>query len=284
MQFLDVPLSSLFPNLFTIFRPVATADLPLMVAASMLADYEHPIVPVRKGRPQAGEEKKGVKLFKAIGGQQVLRLIVKTKPSDYEKMLWGPCSDASIWLGAVEYEESLGRLLQVFDLTGFGDARVNAKAPPHGLISLEEVVSLYRERRLRCELRLEEVASQAISVDPEETIIHAMTTMCDRRVRRLFLSGRKDEYISDRSVLAFLFSPRLLTVAKDSPESWTSAKVAEVQATRARAVSPKDKVEEVGRLADADRDVFTLAEGALLVSRWDLVMKPWKMGRLQVSP
>lgn len=284
MQSLDVPLSRLFPDLFTIFRPVAITDLPLMVAASFLVDYEHPIVPVSRGRSPPGVEREGVKLFKAIGGQQVIRLILKTKPVDYQKLLWGPCDAATIWLGAVGYGESLGRLLQIFDVTGFGDARVTAEAPPHGLVSLEEVVSLYRDGRLRCELRAEEIASKAISVDPEATIIQAMTAMSERKVRRLFLSGRRDEYISDRSILAFLFSPRLLTMSKDSPESWTNAKLTEVKATKARAVSPEDKVEEVGRLADSEHDVFTLSEGALLVSRWDMVMKPWKAKALRVSP
>jgi len=280
---LDAPLSKLLPGLFEIFRPITTPDVPLIVAASILADYEHPIVPVRRGRSQAGVEKEGLKLFRAVGGQQVIRLIVRTRPADYQGLLWRPCSATSIWLGAVEYGESLERLLRVFELTGFGDARVNAPAPPHGLVTLEEVVSLYREGTLRCNAKVEEVASRAISVDPDAELIDAMTTMCDRRVRRLFLSGRRGEYISDRSILAFLFSPRLLTVAKDSPESWTNGKVSEVPTTTAREVSPGDKVEDVGRLADPDRDVFTLSEGGFLVSRWDLVMKPWKAKKLTLS-
>ncbi len=285
MSSLDVPLSKLFPNLFTIFRPIATPDLPLMVAASLLADYEHPIVPVTKGRSRSGLEREGVKLFKAMGGQQVLSLIVKTKPGDYQTLLWGPCGPTTIWLGAVEYDESLERLLRIFELTGFGDAKVIAPAPLHGLVSLEEVVSLYRERKLKCDLRVEDVASRAISVDPDATLLEAMKTMCDRRVRRLFLRerGKGGEYVSDRSILAFLFSPRLLTIAKDSPESWTNAKVSEVRTLSARQVSPDDKVEDVGRIADAERDVFTVSDGAFLVSKWDLVMKPWKARCLSLS-
>jgi CBS domain-containing protein len=283
LQSLDVPLSKLFPELFSIFRPVITLEVPVIVAASILADYESPILPVRKGRAPPGVDKEGVKLFKAIGGQQVIRLLVKSKPEDYQKILWAPCSTIGMWLGAVEFDDGLGKLLKVFELTGFGDARVNAPVPPHGLVTLEEVVSLYRKRKLRCGLGVKEISSEAISIDPDTPLIEAMRTMCDKRVRRLFLRGRTADYVSDRSILAFLFSPRILRVAKDQPESWTSAKVSEVQSTTARSVSPNAKVEDVGRMAEAGRDVFMLSDGLSLLSRWDLVMKPWRAGQLHLS-
>lgn len=283
MQSLDAPLSKLFPEVFSIFRPVITFDVPLIVAGSILADYDFPILPIRKGGGPPGIDKEGLKLFKAIGGQQVIRLVVKSKPEDYAKILWAPCSGIGMWLGAVEYHEGLGRLLRIFELTGFGDARVNAPSPPHGLVTLEEVVSLYRGRKLKCGLSVKEVSSQSISIEPQATLMEAMRMMCDKRVRRLFFWGRIGEYVSDRSILAFLFSPRILRIAKDLPESWTNAKVSEVQSTTARSVSASAKVEDVGRMAEAGRDVFMLSDGVSLVSRWDLVMKPWKAGQLRLS-
>ena len=283
MQSLDVPLSKLFPELFGIFRPAITVDVPVIVAASILADYESPILPVRKSGEPASVDKEGVKLFKAIGGQQVIRLVLKTKPEDYHKILWAPCSTIGMWLGAVEFHDELEKLLRIFEVTGFGDARVNAPVPPHGLVTLEEVVSLYRKRKLKCGLAVKEISSQAISIDPGATLIEAMRTMYDKRVRRLFLRGRSAQYVSDRSILAFLFSPRILTITKVQPESWTNASVSEVQTSTARSVSPNAKVEEVGRMAEAGQDVFMLSDGVSLISRWDLVMKPWKAGQLSLS-
>jgi CBS domain-containing protein len=282
LQSLDAPLSKLFPGLFNIFRPMVTLDTPVIVAASILADYEFSILPVRRGRASTGVEKEGVMLFKAIGGQQAFSLVVKSKPEDYNKFLWAPCSTICMWLGKVEFRDELKKLLSIFELTGFGDAMVDAPASAHGLVTLEEIVSLYRERKLKCDLTVKEVSSQAISIDPDTPVIEAMRTMIGKRVRRLFLK-RSSEYISDRNILAFLFSPRLLTIAKDRPESWTNASISEVQKSTARSVLPNVKVEEVGRMVEANRDVFMLSDGVSLVSRWDLVMKPWKEGQLRLS-
>ncbi|MDA4115922.1 MAG: hypothetical protein OK442_05145 [Thaumarchaeota archaeon] len=182
----------------------------------------------------------------------------------------------------MEYDDTLEDLLRIFELTGFGDARVNARAPPHGLVTLEEVVSLYREGRLSCGVRASEVASRALSVDPETSLMEAMTTMCDRRVRRLFLKGKRGEFISDRGVLALLFSPKALSTARDAPELWADFKVSDVRLETAGKVSPDSTVEEVGRLVGEGRNVFVLSTGLSLVSRWDLVKKPWKAGSLQL--
>ncbi len=280
---LDAPLSKLFPKLFDVSRPITTPDVPVIVAASILAAYGSPILPITKVGELPNVEKQGVKLFKAIGGAQVILLLVKTKPSDYYKVLWGSCTTTSMWLGAVEYHDSLEKLLRIFELTGFGDARVNASAPPHALVTLDEVVSLYGEHKLRCSLGAKDVASRTISIDPDTILIQAMRTMCEKRVRRLFLQGKKGEFVSDRGILAFLFSPRGLKVARDSPDSWTDMKVSEVETAKAHFISPEAKVEDVGGMVEPGRDVFMLSDGNSLLSKWDLVMKPWKAGQLRLS-
>jgi len=281
---LDAPLSELFPSLFSTSRPITTPDTPVMVAASILATYEFPILPVAKFGDPPDVEKKGVKLFKAIGGQQIIRLLTLTKPSDYHKVLWKPCTTTSMWLGALEYHDSLEKLLRIFEVTGFGDARVNAPAPPHALITLDEVVSLYREQKLKCKLEVKEVASRAIFVDPDTMLMEAMRTMCEKRIRRLFLHGKEGVFVSDRNILAFLFSPKALAVANDAPDSWTDVKISSIPSMKASFVSPQARVEEVGSLPEARHDVFVLSDGLSLVSRWDLVMKPWKLGQLKLSP
>ncbi len=236
----------------------------------------------RAGAPPETERKE-VNLFKAVGGQQIIRLILESKPSDYDKILWYPCTTPTMWLGALEYSDNLEKLLRIFELTGFGDARVNAQAPPHALITLDEVVSLYRERKLKCDLGVKDIASQAIFVNPDTPLIEAMNMMCDKRIRRLFLQGKAGKFVSDRHVLAFLFSPKGLKIARDSPDFWTDLKISEIESMTARPVSPDARVEDVGRMVEAGRDVFMLSDGLSLVSRWDLVMKPWKVGKLRLS-
>jgi len=253
------------------------------VAASILSTYEFPILPITKEGAPPEVEKKGIKLFKAIGGQQIIRLLLETKPSDYYKILWGPSTKTTMWLGALEYHDSLEKLLRTFEVTGFGDARVNARAPPHALVTLDEVVSLYRERKLKCGARVEEVASRAVFVDPETRVVEAMRTMVEKRIRRLFLRGEKGVFVSDRNILAFLFSPKALGVARRAPDLWTDESLSSLPSTKAILVSPQAKIEEVGANVGAGRDVFVLPDGLSLVSRWDMVMKPWKTGKLSLS-
>ena len=212
-----------------------------------------------------------------------MRLVLETKPKDYYKVLWSPCTTATMWLGALEYQDSFENLLRIFQLTGFGDARVNAHAPPHALITLDEVVSLYRERKLRCKLPVDEIASRTVFVDPETTLMDAMRTMCDKRIRRLFLEGEQGFFVSDRNILAFLFSPKALAVAKDAPELWTDVSLSSIPSAKATFVSPLATVEDVGRMPEAVHGAFVLSDGESLVSRWDLVMKPWKEKQLSLS-
>jgi hypothetical protein len=73
-----------------------------------------------------------------------------------------------------------------------------------------------------------------------------------------------------------------LKVARDDPESWTDLRLSTIQNMKARTVSRHATVEDVGKMSEAGRDVFMLSDGLSLLSRWDLVMKPWKAGRLDV--
>ena len=228
-------------------------------------------------------ERKEVNLFKAIGGQQIIRLILESAPADYDKILWYPCTTTTMWLGALEYGDSLEKLLRTFELTGFGDARVNGSVPPHALITLDEVVSLYRERKLKCDLEVKEIASRTLFVDPDTKLLKAMKTMIDKRIRRLFLHGEEGAFVSDRNILAFLFSPKALAAEKSAPDSWTDVSVSSIPTTKATFVSPQASVEDVGSMPEPGHDVFLLSDGASLVSRWDLVMKPWREKRLSLA-
>ena len=276
-------LSRLFPSLYKMPRPITTPDVPVIVAASILSVYEAPMLPIVKVGASPVREKEGVTLFQAIGSQPIITLLTETKPSDYYKILWNSCTTTSIWIGALGYDDSLDELLRIFVLTGFGDAKVDSPPSPPALITLNEVVGLYGERKLRCEVGAREVASPAVVVEPDMPLMEAMNLMCERRIRRLFLREKAGEFVSDRNILAFLFSPKGLKIARDSPDSWTDLRLSDVESMFARLISPDASVEDVGRMIEPGRDVFVLSDNESLISRWDLVIKPWKAGKLRLS-
>jgi CBS domain-containing protein len=284
MRTLDAPLSELFPKLFSVPRPMTLSDAPVIVAASMLLGFDSPILPITKLGFQVETDKQGFRLFRAIAGLSIIRLLVETEPRDYYEALWKPCDTTSIWIGSLVYEDTLETLLRVFELTGFGDVRVDARDSASALITLNDVASLYKGQRLNCLLGIKEVASPVFSVDPEIPLLDAMTTMYKKRVRRLFLNGREGEFVSDRCILELLFSPKALRVAEDAPAAWIDMKLAAVKPMKARFVSPQSTVEEVATTIEPGHDVFMLSQGGLVVSGWDLVMKPWMAGGLYLSP
>ena len=282
---LDERLSNLFPELFSIARPITTSDVPVIVAASMLSIYDSPILPIiREGTAPAGKENNEAKLFQAIGSLPIVRMVLEIQPSEYYKALWQPCTTRSIWIGSLGFQDTLEDLLRIYEATGFGDARVEAPTPPNTLITLSEVVSLFGLRKLRCSAEVNKVASRIVQVDPDALLLDALRSMSENRIRRLFLRGRQGEFISDRSVLGYLLSPKALKIVRDAPESWLDVKVSAIQSVKADVISANAKVEDVGSMVSPGRDVFVLSDGFHLLSKWDLVMKPWKMGLLNLAP
>lgn len=277
---LEAPVSDLFPELFAIPRPITTPDVPVMVAASLLTAYDTPMLPIVKAGTAPGVKKDGLVLYRAIGSFPIIRLLVESNPKDHYKVLWGACTTTSIFIGSVEFEDPLERVLQVYEKTGFADARVDGNGGPPALITLDEVVSLYRERKLRCAVPASEVASRVAAVPPSLPLIDAMRVMCERRVRRLFLQGKRGEFVSDRQILSHLFSPAGLKLVRDSPGAWGGMKISDVPSRKAQVVSPTAALEDLGRLLQPGRDVFTFADGSSVLTKWDLVIKPWKAGRL----
>ncbi|MDA4115923.1 MAG: hypothetical protein OK442_05150 [Thaumarchaeota archaeon] len=80
---LEARLSELLPDFLSVSRPIMTPEVPVIVAASVLAGHDAPILPItRAGGSPPGVERHGMRLFRAVGGQQAIKLVVKTRPKD----------------------------------------------------------------------------------------------------------------------------------------------------------------------------------------------------------
>ena len=56
-----------------------------------------------------------------------------------------------------------------------------------------------------------------------------------------------------------------------------------MRAEKAHLVSPDAMVEDVASLVEPGREVFVLWDWSSIVTRWDLAMKPWKAGKLNLT-
>ena len=218
-------------------------------------------------------------LHPAFGGYGILKAIADSEPKDYYKTLWAKSADVPVWIGSCDYEQPFDDILRAFDLTLFGGARVT-KGPLEALITLGDVVGLIREGKLSTRMSTDEVGSVPKVISKDRPIIEAIRMMVLQGVRRLFIEKRLGAYISDRGVIDYMFSPERLGVAKDHPELWIDEPVERVGTKTAgtcRSGSLDDAAKEMGSAPDD----CLITDEFRVISRWDIVVKPWKAGRLE---
>ena len=183
-----------------------------------------------------------------------------------------------IWIGSSDYERPLEEVLEAFSVTRFGGARVT-KGPQEALISLGDALELVSSGKLSTNMTTDEVSSVPISVSREEPIVDAIRRMVSKNVRRLFVEGGEGKFISDRTVIDYIFSPERLGLARDHPERWIEGTVADLGTKspgRCRGRSLDEAAEEMGQSPD---DCLLTGEWRL-ITRWDVLIKPWRAGKL----
>ncbi len=179
----------------------------------------------------------------------------------------------------MDFGSPISDLLHVFEATKFGAARVSDH-DIHTVVTLADLVGTMRTHSLVSDMRVGEVGSSPMLISLDTDIREAVEKMLRFRVRRLFLQGRPHEFISSRSVIEFMLAPEQLRVARRRPKEWCDAKVSVLGARSARVVAPGASLNEAAMMIGDEPDDCLVSEGGLAISRWDLVMKPWKLGRL----
>src|SRR5271157_605305 len=275
-------ISSLLPGLFKLHRPIADGNSPLIHAGFVLDTSEVHILPITRGLGPRRDRRTGFVLYGALVGYSFLERFMKTKPEDYDDLLQTPCKELAVWIGSVKFGDSISNLLRVFEATKFGAARVS-NHEMYTAVTLADLIGTVRNHLLISEMRVEQVGSQPVTISPDAEIKEAIKMMLKFRVRRLFLKERPSEFISSRSAIEFMFTPEQLQGAKRSPAEWCDANVSVLSTRSARAVAPGASLNEAARIIGDEPDDCLVSEGGLVVSRWDLIMKPWKLGRLSPS-
>ncbi len=272
-------ISSFIPGLFKLHRSIADGNSPLIHAGFILNTADLHILPVMKGLRPRRDRRTGLVLYGALSGYSFLERFVKTKPKDYYGLLQTPSREIAVWIGSVDFGDPVSDLLHVFEATRFGAARVSDH-DIHTVITLADLVGTMRNHSLVSDMRVEQVGSKPVSISPDAEIGEAVNMMLKFRVRRLFPQDRPGEFISSRSVIEFMLTPERLQVVRRRPEEWCAAKVSVLGTRSARVVAPGASLNEAARMIGDEPDDCLVSEGGLVISRWDLLVKPWKLGRL----
>ena len=157
-------LASLIPDLFKITKPITAGSNALIISANLLHLDEAQMLPIVQGLQERIDPLTGIKMYAAFAGYAVLNAILKTDPKDYLKLLWTPCKEFPTWIGSVKYNDSLDDLLKVLDLTKFGDAVVEGKGTIPALVTLQDILLLYKTDTIKSTLNAFEIGSEIIEI------------------------------------------------------------------------------------------------------------------------
>jgi hypothetical protein len=198
------------------------------------------------------------------------------------ELIWEPCRDFALWIGSVKYTDTLSDLTKVFDLTKFGDAIVESPENIKALVTIQDVLLLYKSNIMKSTVSVSEIGTDIVAVQHDSGILHALRVMFQKGVRRVFLEDERKNsafsFVSSRHILRFLFSPARLEMAKTNPESWVDARLSEVGWSDARVIRDGKTINQAAReIGNQVDDCLVCEPTNMVVSRWDLVMKPWKM-------
>ena len=275
-------LSALMPTLFQTLRPTFDGDAPLIMAGSIFLMNDVHIVPMVTGpRPKSFLDPHP-KLQGAFGGYALLKKIAESAPKDYYNLLWSPGRYCVTKIGTCQFEDSLDVLLWLFESTRFGNARVD-RSGGFVLISLADIVELLRNGSLESCMSASEVGSAIIRISPDASIKEAIDKMLAHRVRRLFIDGQGPAFVSDRSIISFMFSGERIYLVRNNPKQWIDAKVSDTKFGEAPTIAAGEPLAGAARVFGIQPDACLMTDDGKVVSRWDMVMKPWKAGVLALG-
>jgi CBS domain-containing protein len=271
-------ISDLFPGLLERDPPMVDGKDPLILTGSLLRAHEVHILRKKEVR------RKGAYPFpvcEAFGGYSVLKRISTSEPDEYYQMLWKPSEDFPSLIGVCKFDDTIEKVLKVWERTRFGDAVVK-EGDAWNLLTLADVVGLMGNAMIDADLPVEELGSKKVTVSPGSSILEAIKLMVKTNMRRLFIEGRGPEFVSDRLIVSHLFSPESLEKARDHPSNWTRGSISLAGTKKAPSCPHGSTRDAANAIGEAPDDCLALDDTSV-VSRWDLVMKPWMKGKLRFA-
>ena len=257
---------ALFADVFKRVTPSITADSSILVAGSVLGT--HSIDALKIIRAKAHED--GV-----VGGYAILKGLLEAFPTKVRSYVMSKCGSIAMRLPVVCYDATLPDLLSKFTETKFGLAFIHKTGG--ALISLSDLLQLY-EGAVDSNLMCKDVASSPFRLRHDATLKEAIEEMIRRHFRRVFVDD-SNTFISDRTVIDYIFSPEGIQVLRD--ELFTT-RIQKIRMMNAIPVKGNLPLKEAARLLSRDKGKCLLCETGL-VTPWDCLVKPFQMSALSTE-
>jgi CBS domain-containing protein len=265
------------PRIFQRAYPVLDPQTKMLSAMSLLRFQEIDALPLSF---EPGERRQ-----RAVFGSSSLARLILVRPEQLGSFLERPCTDASEPIATVRATQDLATLLETFAETRFGFARVEERTGVGALASLTDVMELYETGAIATGLTVKDVGTPIFSMPGEASLRKALQEMFRKRFRRVFVSGSR-RFISDREMIGHVFSPGVLGAIlqkREGPKEVLEIPVSEVKRVTAKEVRPETPLKEAARALRSERRGQCLVFDHTVVTPWDVVMKPWVAGELELE-
>jgi CBS domain-containing protein len=180
----------------------------------------------------------------------------------------------------VSQEDDISRVFAKIKSSKFGFCQVEAPDGMRGLITLRDLLSLYDRGIMETDLSAGDVASRIFQMREDSLLRDALHEMLRRRMRRVFVSGTRT-LVSDRRIMSHIFNSTSLEALKRAPYNMLDVTLREVGPVEPTEIDGGASVQKAAHAIRGETEECVLCPAGV-VTPWDLIMKPWTMGRLRI--
>ena len=269
-------IGAALPRLLERKFPTVRPSYPLLTVLYLLRVAEIAAVPITED----GSTRR------AVFGFSILPKLIELAPKNFEEYLGGPCERASEELAFFKTDDDIETLLDGFKHSHLGVAIVAGKIGGRertSLVTLADLLRLYKTKQFASDLLAGEVASPIFSMPGRSTVREAVKTMFKLRQRRVFIDG-ESTYISDRSIIERVLSPASLVRDRDEPDvAILDTRIDFLKKTAPIEITSRAKVQSAALRLRSDWGPCLIVKGKReVLTPWDVIMKPWEAGRLTI--
>jgi hypothetical protein len=261
------------PHVFNRAYPVLDPKMPMLPAVSMLRFQQIDGLPLviegNLARPRA------------LHGYSLLKRLLALGQGGFWRFIEKPCEDAAQSIGTVAASQEVESLLDVFQKERFGFAWISDSEKTGVPVSLADLLELFKTGTLESDLTIKDVGSPEFSLPAMTPLRKALLFMFSHRFRRVFLAAG-GAFISDRSIISHVFSPAVLHDMAANPDSLLEMPIAEIEKSRPRRAPGRTSLKAAANTLGGDIGQCLTSRG-MVVTPWDIIMKPWAAKKLRIN-
>ncbi len=268
----QLKIRAALPHVFNRAYPVLDPKMPMLPAVSMLRFQQIDGLPLITGTASKP---------RALNGYSLLKKILALGPGGFWEFVEKPCEDASMGIGSIDADQELESLFDLFVKDRFGFAWINSGDGSGAPVSLADILELYKNGTIESDLTVRDVASPIFALPGMTPLRQALLFMFSHRFRRVFLAAGLS-FISDRSIISYIFSPAVLHKLAADPDSILELPIAQIEKNRPKRVPGRTALRAAANTFGGDIGQCLTSRGTV-ITPWDIIMKPWISKSLRIN-